>query len=1504
MWISDISIRRPVFATMAIMSFMVLGVVSMTRLGIDLFPEVNFPFVNIIVVYPGAAPEEVETLVTRPIEDAVAGINGVKRVMSSSTESRALIGLELRLEVDAQAAAAEVREKVAAIRSRLPEQIEDPTIVRFDVAALPIMTFAVGSSQPSDVTRRQVEDDLKPLLEQIDGVAAVDVNGGDIREIQVELDPGRLEALGLPVALVAETLAAENLDLPAGQMQQPGQTIALRTRGEFETVDEIDNVILRSEGGSTVRVRDVGRVVDGFEERTSTTRLNGTDAVSFSIKKQSGANTAAIAERVQATLDRVRSNFPDLRIAPVHDDAEFIRENVAQVRDAIIFGALMAVLVIFVFMRDWRSTLITALALPTSVISTFFFMWIAGFTINMMTLMALSLVIGILIDDAVVVRENIYRHMEHGEDARTAAHRGTAEIGLAVMATTFTILAVFLPVGFMTGIVGQFFKSFALTIAFAVAMSLLVAFTLDPMLSSRFVRYIPPEERIRTRIGRLFERTGRAYDRLDRGYHRVLGLALRNPWKTLGVAATVFVASLSAATVMGTEFVPIEDRGEFQVIVELPPGTSFNESVATVARVERSIQAIPEVTQVFSTVGVNGQTRASNLRVRMTKKDQRARSIGDIKAEVRTMLAAMPFVDGKVADPEFMQGAPYEPPINVFVRGDDLATLQRVASEIQSTVRTIPGAVDVSNSLVSGQPEVVARINRSLAADLGFSVAGIATQLRGMVEGVVPTRLRDGDREHDIRVRLASAYRNDPAAVLRTPLYSPTGAAIRTGEVVEFAPAVGPSNIDREQRRKQAKIGLDLAPGYPLGNVTAEVRKAVEAIAMPPTFEWGFAGDVELMQESAAAMGLAMILAVAFIYIVLASQFESFLQPFIIMLSLPLALVGALLLLLATGKNLGMPAMIGVVMLMGLVTKNAILLVDYTNQLRREGLPVREALLKAGPVRLRPIVMTTVAMILGMLPSAVGTGDGSEFRAPISIATIGGLITSTLLTLVVVPVAYLLLEGAVARVRTWRQAPLPAGLRTVARVAGVLLLLALLGAFLSVASAFAQEADLKVRLYIPPGERTSPGVRPPPGVEADLQVRLGPEPLTIDRALELAASRNEGLKVTRERLLERQATVSEARAAFLPSLDLNFQFTPAQESPLLRIPAGIFGPNEQTFRANLTRQNVVRVDVSQPLYTGGRLTQAYAAQAAAQEGSRLDVERAQQALTLRVYETFYAALMADQGVQVTQEGVRIADRHLELAQVRFEAGSAARLDVLRAEVELANARARLIRARSTAEASYQALRTVLSLPQRDPLRLAGTLDEVPALPPAATLEAALAARPDIRAIGQQREAAERQVALANAELKPTVALAGNFQYQEDGVDRLFDGANRSSQVGVVLRVPLFNAPAVAARRAAAFARVRQAEHGVNASLDGARLELATASTELDAAREIVSTQQKAIELAREGLDIAEVSYENGVITAAELNDARLSLLETEWELMQAKYAQIVAAARTRYAAGL
>ncbi len=1482
MWISDTAIKRPVFATMVIMSFMVLGVVSMTRLGIDLFPEVNFPFVNVTVVYPGAGPEEVETLVTRPIEDAVAGINGVKKVVSTSTEGVARVGVELRLEVDPQAATAEVREKVAAIRGTLPQDIEDPTIQRFDVAALPIMMFAVGSSQPSDVTRRQIEDDLKPLLEQIDGVAAVEVNGGEVREIQVHLDPRRLEAMNLPLSEVAAKLAAENLDVPGGQVKRNGRSISLRTKGEFQSISEIENVILRSDAGSTVRLKDVGEVLDGYEDKTSTTRLNGADAVSFSVRKQSGANTVEISDRVVATLARVAPGFPALQIRPVHSDADFIKENVSDVRNHIFFGGLMAVLIIFVFMRDWRSTLISALALPTSVIATFFFMWAVGFTINMMTLMALSLVIGILIDDAVVVRENIYRHMEQGEDAFTAARKGTAEIGLAVMATTFTILAVFLPVGFMTGIVGQFFKSFALTIAFAVAMSLLVAFTLDPMLSSRFVRYIPPEDRLKTRTGRMLEAWGRFYDRIDMKYQAILGWAVRRPKTVLGIAAAVFLASLSTLGVIGTEFTPAEDRGQFEVNAELPPGTSFEQSVEMVAGLEREVREIPEVRQVFSTVGVNDDPLKANLRVKTTSKADRERGLIDIKADVRQRVASVPLVKSVVSDPEFMQGAPSQAPISVYLRGDDMTELQRLSDEVVAKIRQVPGTVDVDSTLEGGQPEVVARVNREMAADLGFDVSSVAMQLRGMVEGVVPTKLREGDKEYDIRVRLAPEYRNDFQAIARAPLYSPRGALIRASDIATMEPGVGPTNIEREQRRRQAKIDVELSD-RPLGDVTTDIMGVMATVQLPANFEWGFLGDVELMQESAAAMGLAMLLAVAFIYIVLASQFESFLEPFLIMLSLPLAVVGALLAILATGNNLGMPAMIGMVMLMGLVTKNAILLIDMTNHYVREGKPVEEAILTAGPIRLRPILMTTLAMILGMLPSALGRGEGGEFRAPISIATIGGLITSTALTLVVVPVAYLLLARFLDRVKTWSRHPLAARLQPAVRVTGVLILVVLVGWFLSVTGAFAQTGGTQVpRSPMPTGSTLE---------------------LTFDQALERALSANESLKVVQEQVRETQGRVEEAKTTFLPSVNLNFLYTPAQRFPLIRIPAGIFGADEQTFEAGFTRRNIMQVDVSQPIYTSGRLTNAYGIQASALDASKLQLERARQELRYRVVETFYAALMNEEGVRVAEEQIALATRQLELAKARFAAGSVARLDVLQAEVELANSKARRIQARASVDTAYQSLRTVLSLPQSQAVALRGNLDERPETITRESLDAAIPSRPDLRAFSARKGMAQHAVALANADWKPSLSLTGNLQYQDDGLNSLLRSDNQSYTVGLALRVPLFAAPGAAAKRAIAIAQVRQSEHGLNAATDAARLEVESAWTAFQASDEVVTTQQKALELARESVAIAQVSYENGVITSAELSDAQVRLLQTEWFLMQAKYSRIVAAARAKAAAG-
>jgi outer membrane protein TolC len=741
----------------------------------------------------------------------------------------------------------------------------------------------------------------------------------------------------------------------------------------------------------------------------------------------------------------------------------------------------------------------------------------------------------------------------------------------------------------------------------------------------------------------------------------------------------------------------------------------------------------------------------------------------------------------------------------------------------------------------------------------------------------VPTRLREDDKEYDIRVRLAPQFRNDFESIARTPLYSPTGAVVRARDIVRLQPEVGPAAIEREARRRQAKINIELADRS-LGEVTADVATVMAGVALPPTFEWGFAGDVELMQESAASMGLALILATAFIYIVLASQFESFLEPFLIMISLPLALVGALLAILLTGKHLGMPAMIGVVMLMGLVTKNAILLVDLTNQYVREGFSVRDAILKAGPVRLRPILMTTIAMILGMMPSAMGQGEGSEFRSPISIATIGGLITSTLLTLIVVPVAYLLLARILDRVKAWRMAGAP--VPQAVRVTGVILLIAALGWLISATTAFAQPAA---------------ATRPAPATTLTL---------TFNQALERALQDNAALKVAREKVVETQARVQESKTTFLPQVNLGYNYTPSQRFPVIRIPAGVFGPEEQTFQAGFSQKNQLQLFVTQPLYTGGRLNSALGISTSTLDASKLELERSRQEIEYRVVETFYAALMNERGVAVADEQVRLSEKQLELAKARFEAGTVARLDVLQAEVELANAKARRIQARAHVDTAMQALRGVLSLPQTQALVLEGSLDEPVTGHAREELDQRLPQRPDLQAFTARREAAEYASNLAQGEWKPSLALTGNMQYQQDSFGNLLGHDNQSYAFGLSLNVPLFAAPGAAARRSQAQSQMRQAEHGLRFATDNARLELESAWTALEASAEVVATQEKALELARESVSIAQVSYENGVITSAELNDAQVRLLQTEWLLMQAKYARITAAARARVAAGV
>ncbi|MCA9588266.1 MAG: efflux RND transporter permease subunit [Myxococcales bacterium] len=1030
--LSAIAIKRPVFTVMVTVALMVLGLMGMSRLGTDLFPNVTFPVVVVNVPYPGASPREVEQLVTKQVEDAVVSMNGIDRIKSSSRESLSSTIIIFDLGVDTQEAATQVRERIAQTRYKLPSEVKEPVVRRFDVGAAPVLTYGLsGGGRSLPETAKFARDVIKPALEQVDGVAAVEVKGGAEREIKVNLDRAKIDALHLSVVAIIGQLKAQNLNVPAGHYDEGAREISVRTVGELGNVDDVRNVIVATAAdGSSVRLADVGTVDDGYEELRTRIRVNNEPAVSFDVVKQSGANTVAVSDAVKAKLAKIRPTFPEgIEASIIIEQAKFIRENTHEVQIAIIFGGAMAILVILFFMLDLRSTLISAVALPTSVISTFFLMYVLNFSINMMTLLGLSLAIGLLIDDAVVVRENIQKHLERGVEPRKAALDGTKEISLSVLATTLTVVAVFIPVAFMSGIVGQFFRQFGLTIAGAVLMSLFVAFTLDPMLSSRFSKAHVPGELQHDRFAVLKRPFLYVFDSIDHFYRVVLGWVVRRKLVVGLLAVVSFLAMFPIGGLTGFDFVNQEDRGQFVLDIQLPAGTKLHESAARVAPVEKKLLEDPRFVTLLSVLGPDGEVNRVKWRVVTVPKQERSVGIATLKDVARDAVKAqLPDASISVTDPPFVEGAATEAPIMVLVRAPDYDTLAPLAKDVEDLMRQIPGIVDVSMKYVPGQPELRVSVDRDKAARAGIPVANVALALRAGIEGDEAGKLRQGKDDVPIRVRLASPDRASMEDVLSMTIWTQKGP-VALGDVATVDRGEGPSVIDRENRERQIAIWA-ASRGRGLGEIAQELDEGFAKLKMPPGASIHLDGQIRQMRESNSSMAVAFGLALVFIYIVLASQFESFVHPITIMMTtIPLAAVGAVVGVFMSGTTLAMGSLIGIIFLMGLVTKNAILVVDRALvRVRDHGETPLQAILEAGPERLRPILMTSAAMILGMLPTAISRGDGSEFRAPMAIAVIGGVVSSTVLSLVVVPAFYLAVEGAKARLakRFGRATPEPA----------------------------------------------------------------------------------------------------------------------------------------------------------------------------------------------------------------------------------------------------------------------------------------------------------------------------------------------------------------------------------------------------------------------------------------------------------------------------------------------
>jgi HAE1 family hydrophobic/amphiphilic exporter-1 len=1038
MKLTRIAVDNPVFATMMMVALLVMGLFSYRQLGVDQFPNVDFPVVVVTTNYPGASPETVESEISRKIEESVNAIAGLKNLSSRSLEGQSIVMAEFELSVPSATALQDVREKVQMVRAAFRPEVKEPLIQRFNPDDQPIVSIAVRSKVRAVRELTTIADQIVvKRLQTVRDVGRATIAGGVKRQINIELDPGRMQALRVGVNDVMAAVRDENQNFPAGNVKRGNDDRVVEVTGRLAEPGNFADLIVARRGNAPVYLRQVATVVDGQQELENVALLNGSRALAIDVVKTQGSNTIEVARGVGRAVDELRKSLPpDVELDIVRDSSRGIQNSVNNVQQTMVEGGLLTIAIVFLFLHSWRSTVITGLALPISVLGAFMVLAAFGFTLNVLTLMALSLAIGILIDDAIVVRENIMRHIGFGKTHRQAAVDGTEEIGLAVLATTFCIVAVFLPVAFMGGIIGRFFFQFGVMVSAAVLISLFVSFTLDPMLSS--VWYDPQAHG----NGRFARAVNATQDWVAGIYRHVLGWALRWRKLTLLLALSAFIGSFALPKFIGFEFVPQADLGEQIVSLETPVGSSIKYTEAKLKQVDQAVREFPEIDYTYGVVNTgyaNGKNLAS-LYLRYKPLDQRKRSPAQLAQPIRDRLAAIPGILMSINVPGGPGGG-VQKELQLSLQGRDMAVLDRISQDVMRRARAIRGLVDLDRNLKSAKPMLSVRLRRDAASDLGLGTYAVAQSLRPLFAGDETSLWRAPDGEnYTVMVRLPADDRTGVADLQRIWLTAGTEASglprmIHIAQVADIVTDTGASQINRRDLNREVQITANTS-GRSSGEVSAELQKILADTQLPPGYRFVFGGSTKDMNESAGYAGQALLLAVILIYLILASQFGSFLQPIAIMMSLPMSLIGVFVGLLVAGTTLNIFSAIGFIMLMGLVTKNAILLVDFFNQARARGAGVEEALLEAGSIRLRPILMTTLAMIFGMMPLALGMGEGASQRAPMAHAVIGGLISSTLLTLVVVPVVLVYIDRAAgwARKRFSRSADQVAQRDQVARL--------------------------------------------------------------------------------------------------------------------------------------------------------------------------------------------------------------------------------------------------------------------------------------------------------------------------------------------------------------------------------------------------------------------------------------------------------------------------------------
>jgi HAE1 family hydrophobic/amphiphilic exporter-1 len=1037
MAIWDICIRRPVFTTMLVLGPVVLGLASYSRLGVELFPNVDVPVVVVTTTLKGAGVEEMESSVTKPVEEAVNTVAGIDELRSTTKEGISTVVIGFKLERNGEAAAQDVRDKVSGLLPTLPYGTDPPKVERFNLDAAPVVTVVVSGRRDirevTEIAKRQIKEDLEGLL----GVGQVVLVGGKTRAVSVTLKPDQLQSRKVSAEDVRKALADQNVELPGGKVTAgPGEQNA-RVMGRVKNWEEFRDVVVAvrddaaGKGKAITRVRDVATVEDGWEEERGLSRLDGDAAVSLVVQKQSGGNTVAVAEAVRARLDQIKATLPpDIRVEVIRDQSKFIKGSIEEVKFHLLLAAGLVSAVIFLFIRDWRTTVIAATAVPTSIVGTFAFMDAMGFSLNNMTLLGLILAVGIVIDDAVVVLENVFRHMEeYGRTGWEAASAATKEIALAVLATTLSLAVIFAPIAFMSGQVGRFFNSFGFVVGFSILLSMAVSFTLTPMLCARFLKKPPG-----TGHG---GGHGGFWGWVTRRYVGTLAWSLRHRWVVVLATLACFMSTPVLFVMVGTDFVPKDDQSEFEVSITLPEGTSLAKASDTCRELEERFKQVRGVTNVFTTIGPTdgrapkgqGDVTLATVYCRMIDLRERAFGQRDAMADARAVLADYPDLRATVQDVKLFSSSAFKnAQVDISLRGPDTEKLNEFAAVIVRKMRAAGRYTDVDTNAASRSPELQVHLDRDRVADQGVNVRGLATTLGLLVGGEPVTRYKEGPDQYDVWLRAALPSRDREEAVFGMTVPAEGGKLVELRNVAAPVAARGPAAIERYARQRQVTVQSNLAPGVALGNALPELEGYVQALDMPPEYRYEFLGEAKLMKDSNSNFALAFLLAFVFMYMILAAQFESLVHPVTILLAVPLTLPFALLSLLLLRTPLDVYAMIGLFMLFGIVKKNGILQVDYTNVLRAQGLPRDEAILKANEARLRPILMTTIMLVAAMIPIATGEGPGASARASMAKVILGGQLLSLLLSLLVTPVAYSMWDDFTVRLKrivAWCTRPRP-----------------------------------------------------------------------------------------------------------------------------------------------------------------------------------------------------------------------------------------------------------------------------------------------------------------------------------------------------------------------------------------------------------------------------------------------------------------------------------------------